>query len=151
MQCSILFAVSTLFQLPLFAAAGSKFDSFPFEIIDSAIPESTDSIALPSMESLLIKTVFLLIFMISALICGVWLLKKMQQIGIKQPGQQHQKSIIILEKAYLSSKTSLWHATIDNTPFIIAESQHGISICQIQKNTCENRKQDEIDLQTEQL
>ncbi len=106
-------------------------DPFPPE--EDIVNTNGNTAPLPSMESLFIKTLFLLVFVITALFSAVWLLKKLQGGIGKKNSQSGEKTIELVERAYLSSKTCVWYARIDNVPFVIVEGQHGVSLTQIQK------------------
>lgn len=109
-------------QLPL--NSGTEFLDEP--------PEITPSYeSMPSMESLLVKTVFMLIFIISALISAVWLLKKFQKRFTPGGSTGSDRSIELIEKAYLSSKTSVWLIRVDDIPCVVVEGQNSISITQL--------------------
>lgn len=90
---------------------------------------------LPSMESLLLKTVFMLITMILALVALLWIVKRIQGGGklISSSKNAKERHIELIEKSYLSSKTIIWYARIDGHPYTIVEGQHGVALTEVRK------------------
>ncbi len=97
--------------------------------------KSEETPPLPSMESLLLKTVFMLVTTILALVSLLWLVKRLQGGGKLTSGSKNAKErhIELIEKSYLSAKTIIWYARIDGHPYAIVEGQHGVGLTEVRK------------------
>lgn len=98
---------------------------------DFHAPEESDETMshteLPSFESLMVKTILMLGFMISSLVAGAWFLRKLHGPTLQKSGSS-ESSIEILERKNLSAKSVIWYARIHGVPHVIVESQHGVAI-----------------------
>ena len=80
---------------------------------------------------LFFKTILLLGALITLLLSGSWFLKRM--LGGRFAPEQNQQSVRLIERSYLSPKTSLWLVEIKDHPFVVVDSQHGVTIHPIAK------------------
>jgi flagellar protein FliO/FliZ len=78
------------------------------------------------VQKLFFKTVVLVIFISGAVLAGGWLLKKVT--GSKFNTFNTEGAIQILERKYLSPKTSVWLLKVNEKAVVVIESVHGVGI-----------------------
>lgn len=123
-----LLLLSTL--LPCFSEDTSPHEQYWTEqesIEDGALKKA------PDVKSLFFKTVVLLVGITGTLVGATWLLKRTQ--GAKFSSLSSEGAIQLIERKYLSPKTSLWLVEVNKKPIIVVESQFGVSIQHLKEET----------------
>jgi len=88
-----------------------------------------------NINRLFIKTIILVGFVCAIIIGGGWLFRRLS--GGKFNSFSKEGSIVLLERKFLSPKTSVWFLEVKNQPFIVVESVHGVAINKVEKSTHE--------------
>lgn len=77
-------------------------------------------------KALLIKTVVLLAGLVGMLYGGAYLVKRMG--GGKYAGSGSEGEIQLIERKFLSPKTSVWLISIKKTRIVVIEGQNGVAV-----------------------
>jgi len=85
------------------------------------------------VQKLFFKTVVLVVFLSGAVLAGGWLLKR--ATGNKFNSFNTEGAIQLLERKYLSPKTSVWLIEVNEKPVVIIESVHGVAVHSLSQNS----------------
>jgi flagellar biogenesis protein FliO len=85
------------------------------------------------VQHLFFKTVVLLIGICGLVVGGGYFLKRIA--GGKLNSFSTDGAIILLERKFLSPKTSLWVVEVHHQPFVVVDSQYGVAIQSLQSPT----------------
>jgi len=99
------------------------------EEIDKSFWLEEESVERPKpvdVQTLFFKTVVLVVFLSGAVLAGGWLLKK--ATGSKFNSFNTEGAIQLLERKYLSPKTSVWLLEVNEKPIVVIESVHGVAV-----------------------
>jgi flagellar biogenesis protein FliO len=95
------------------------------------LPEFSDEESAPhhqviDVRKLFFKTLIMLGGLCGLVVAGGYFLKRLS--GGKQSGFHSNGAIQLVEKKYLSPKTSLWLVEVNHQPVVVIESQYGVAI-----------------------
>jgi flagellar biogenesis protein FliO len=93
---------------------------------ETYLEEETPHQQVIDVRKLFFKTLLLLIGLCGLVIAGGYLLKRVA--GGKLNSFNTNGGIQLVERKYLSPKTSLWLVEVKNKPFVVIDSQHGVAI-----------------------
>jgi len=89
------------------------------------------------VQRLFFKTVALVVFLSGAVLAGGWFLKRVT--GNKFNSFNTEGAIQLLERKYLSPKTSVWLLEINEKSVVVIESVHGVAIHPISQDSSEKK------------
>jgi len=78
------------------------------------------------VRQLFYKTIVLVVFLSGAVLAGGWLLKR--TTGNKFNSFNTEGAIQLIERKYISPKTSVWFVKINEKPIVIVEGVHGVAV-----------------------
>ena len=93
------------------------------------------------VRKLFFKTLFMLIGLCVLVIAGGYFLKRIA--GGKLSSFSSNGSIQLIERKYLSPKTSIWLVEVKNQPLVMIDSQYGVAIHSLKAENIEEKSDEE--------